>query len=75
MAKLTLSVDPGTVSHAKRYAKKRGTSVSAIVQEYLSTLPKPPQVAQTPPILRALRGTLRKGSISDHKAYLAGKYR
>ena len=40
MAKLTLSVDADVVSVAKRYATRRGTSVSHLVEEYLRLVSK-----------------------------------
>ena len=74
-SKLTLSVESEVVSRAKRYARSRGTSLSAMVESYLTAVSESPAVAQTPPILRSLRGVLRKGDIGDHKKYLASKYR
>jgi hypothetical protein len=38
MSKLTLSVDERVVLRAKRYAKRRGVSVSAIVEAYLASI-------------------------------------
>ena len=42
MAKLTLSVDERVVSRAKQYAKRRGVSVSEMVEAYLSAVAQPP---------------------------------
>ena len=36
MAKLTLSVDEAVVERAKEIARRRGTSVSALVERYLA---------------------------------------
>ena len=38
MAKLTLSVDETVVERAKEFARRRGTSVSALVEGYLDAL-------------------------------------
>jgi hypothetical protein len=38
MAKLTLSVDSRVVSLAKQYAKRRGVSVSNMVEAYLAAV-------------------------------------
>ena len=80
MHKLTLSVEPGVVEGAKRYARARGTSVSRLVETLLrlvATTPAGrsarPDVA--PPVLRRLRGSLKQGSVDDHRRYLARKYR
>lgn len=78
MAKLTLSVDSEVVSVAKRYASRRGTSVSRLVEEYLrlvSRLKEAPE-EPIPPILSRWRGAL-KGSevdVSDHDRHLERKY-
>jgi hypothetical protein len=67
MAKLTLSVDDRVVSLAKRYAEKRQTSVSRLVEEYLSLVSTPADAGATP-VLTKLRGLL-KGSPLDERAY------
>lgn len=75
MGKLTLNVDDGVVSRAKRYAKQRGVSVSEIVEAYLATLVDPPSVTlDAAPILRSVRGVLRKASLADYRKHLAAKY-
>jgi hypothetical protein len=58
MSKLTLSVDKGVVARAKRYAKKRGVSISLMVETYLAAVCAPPPAAEDPPILRSVRGIL-----------------
>jgi antitoxin component of RelBE/YafQ-DinJ toxin-antitoxin module len=76
MAKLTLSVDERVVSRAKRYARKQGVSVSQMVEAYLEAVAEP-SAAATPdaPILRSLRGSLKKADVESHKRHLATKYR
>jgi len=77
MSKLTLSVDERVVSRAKRYAKRRGISVSAMVETYLASVAevsdKSPQ--DSPPILRSVRGILKKADLEAYKKYVAAKYR
>lgn len=76
MSKLTLSVDHRVVSRAKRYAKLRGVSVSEMVEAYLSAVAEPASPAtQDVPILRSLRGVLKKADIDDYRRHLAAKYR
>jgi hypothetical protein len=67
MAKLTLSVDDRVVSLAKRYAERRRTSVSRLVEEYLALVSSPADGSATP-VLTKLRGLL-KGSGLDERAY------
>jgi antitoxin component of RelBE/YafQ-DinJ toxin-antitoxin module len=76
MAKLTLSVDDRVVSRAKQYAKKRGISVSAMVEAYLASVAQsssPPVAAA--PVLRSIRGVLRKADAGAYHKHLADKYR
>lgn len=76
MAKLTLSVDSGVVTRAKRYAKQRGVSVSQMVETYLAAVAEPdasPTAAT--PVLRSVRGVLKKADVSGYRKHLASKYR
>jgi hypothetical protein len=81
-AKLTLSVNPAVVARARRYAHKRGVSISRMVEAYLTSvaeLAEPAEAGEAsgelPPILRALRGTLQKADLEDYRKHLSGKYR
>ena len=76
MAKLTLSVDDRVVSRAKQYAKRRGVSVSSMVEAYLAAIGEPPSpVTGATPILRSLRGILKNADIDEYREHLAAKYR
>jgi hypothetical protein len=76
MAKLTLSVDTRVVSRAKEYAKRRGVSVSEIVEAYLTAVAEPPSPATgVAPILRSVRGILKNADIDDYRKHLTAKYR
>jgi hypothetical protein len=75
MSKLTLSVDEKVVKRAKRFAEKRGTSVSRLVEQYLDLLARPPETEDDTPVLRQLRGILKKGDRKDYRRHLAEKYR
>lgn len=79
MAKLTLSVDETIVRRAKRYAASRGTSISQLVERYLSLLSRPgiePGNAASP-VLGRLRGVLKGSAVrpADYRRYLERKYR
>nr|AEV23263.1 putative zinc-peptidase [uncultured Acidobacteriota bacterium] len=75
MAKLTLSVVDRVVSRAKRYAKQQGVSVSQMVEAYLDAVAEPaPATSPDAPILRALRGSLKKASVEAYKRHLESKY-
>jgi hypothetical protein len=79
MAKLTLSVDAAVVRRAKRYAARQGTSLSRLVERYLSLLspPRRPSGEPDPPILARLRGALKGSSagVEDYKRHLERRYR
>lgn len=74
-SKLTLSIDETVVASAKRYAKQRGLSVSRLVRTYLAAVSDPPQAGEDPPVLRSLRGTLKKADRGEYRRHLARKYR
>jgi uncharacterized protein DUF6364 len=76
MSKLTLSVDARVVSRAKQYAKRRGLSVSKMVETYLSAVADPPSPsAGDAPILQSVRGILKNANIGEYRKHLAAKYR
>ena len=77
MSKLTLSVDDTVISRAKRYAKTQGVSISKMVEAYLSAVIAEPatRIPRDTPVLRSVRGILKKADVKDYKRYLATKYR
>jgi len=77
MAKLTLSVDVSVVSRAKKYAKRRGVSVSEMVEAYLTAVaaPSSPDTTGSAPILRSVRGVLKNADIGEYRKHLEAKYR
>jgi hypothetical protein len=74
MSKLTLSVDEKVVRGAKRYAEARKTSVSQLVERYLTLLSETTTAGQ-PPVLTLLRGAARGQSASAHRRHLTRKYK
>ena len=83
MAKLTLSVDEAVVERAKEIARRRGTSVSALVERYLDALARPggaparDEGAGLPPVTARLVGLLRGAKVDreTYRRYLEEKYR
>ena len=75
MSKLTLSVDKDVISRAKRYAKQRGVSVSAMVETYLAAVCERVRRPAETPVLRAVRGSLKQANAKEYKEHLAAKYR
>ena len=75
MSKLTLSVNPDVAARAKRYAKRQGTSVSRMVEAYLTSVTDPKTHQERTPTLDALAGILKKADIEDYHKHLSKKYR
>ena len=74
-----MSVDGAVVKRAKRYASKRGTSVSQLVERYLEMLsrPAPREDESVTPLLKKLREDFKGVTldVSDYHKYLERKYR
>lgn len=80
MRKLTLSVDDAVVRRAKRYARRRGTSVSRLVERFLDLVASAPTGGRSAsptdaPVLRRLRGSLKGIRLAEYRAHLVRKYR
>ena len=76
MAKLTLSVENTVISRAKQFAKLHGTSVSELVETYLSAVSESEARTSRPtPIVNSLRGIIKSADIEDYRSHLATKYR
>lgn len=83
--KLTLRMDERIIKAAKRYARKRGTSLSRLVADYLEMISSkntPSEDAPTfemTPILSEISGVLRKTSSkkdvrNEYRKHLEKKY-
>jgi uncharacterized protein DUF6364 len=69
-------VDGRVVSSAKRYAKQRGVPVSEMVGAYLAAVAgMNSQAGSDAPILRSVRGSLKRADLQRYRKYLATKYR
>ncbi len=88
MAKLTLSVDETVVERAKEFARRRGTSVSALVERFLDALATPGRLTPRrgtapasgpplPPVTARLAGLLRGAKVDreTYRRHLDEKYR
>ena len=74
MAKLTLSVEKDTISRAKRYAKREGVSISEMVETYLAEVAGRAGRMRETPILRSVRGVLKRADVEEYRKHLAKKY-
>lgn len=77
MPKLTLSVDPAVAANAKEWARRKGTSVSHLVEVYLSSVTTASSSGEKPdpPVLRSLRGVLKTADPDAYRKHLVQKYR
>jgi hypothetical protein len=68
MAKLTLNADPEVIEMAKRIARERGTSVSAIISELIRSIAAPAGEVELPPKTRRAAGLVKlPEGVSDRK--------
>jgi hypothetical protein len=81
--KLTLSIDPEVIARAKEEARRRGTSVSDMVETYLAVVSKPEDLRKAielTPLVKSFSGVikLKKGEEFDYDKvrheYLKEKY-
>lgn len=59
--KLTLRIEEGIVRKAKRMAKQRGSSVSKMFSDFVSSNPDIPPKQAAPPITASMTGVLQGG--------------
>ena len=45
-----------------------------MVEAFLASLPEPDTATRMPPILRSLRGMLKKADLDDYRKHLTGKH-
>lgn len=78
--KLTLSMDKEIIDAAKELARKRNTSLSNLIENYLVSLTrKKEDEAEISPLVKSLSGVLKLDKKSDRKQqyadHLANKYK
>jgi hypothetical protein len=74
MSKLTLNINHRVVSRAKRYAKRRGLSLSAMVYLWSVAGPLDKSSQDSPPVLRSVRGILKRAHGDAYEKYIVAKY-
>jgi hypothetical protein len=79
--KLTLSLDKEIIEAAKKYAKKRNTSLSNLIENYLVNVTNTSKNLdiEISPLVKSLSGVLKMGKKQDYKKqyadFLANKYK
>ena len=73
--KLTLTIEQSLIQSAKQYAKRKGRSLSDIVENYLKVITKEndKQKVETTPIASLLRGSFKAPLSFDYKKELTKK--
>jgi hypothetical protein len=76
MAKIVknLSLDPDAVRKGERYSRKKGTSVSQLVSDFLLRLPDDAESKLSPAVARLLGIATGKVSEVTYHRYLEKKY-
>ena len=70
--KLTLTVEKNIIDQAKKYASRKGRSLSNLVENYLRTLvQKDPDPQEISPIVKKLAGSVRFPKEFDYKKELS----
>lgn len=73
LAKLTLSIQKETIELAKEYARENGSSLSAMVEDYLRalTIVHKKEAEDLSPIVKSLSGILPLEEDFDYKKFMA----
>jgi hypothetical protein len=78
-SKLTLRVEDTVIRKAKLLAKKRGTSVSRLFGEFITSQKDELPSEELPPLTSSMLGVIRREgealNESDYQDYLEEKYR
>ena len=76
--KLTLKIDNSIIEQAKNYAKDKNTSLSKLIESYLSKLVTPNDTNEITPLVKSLSGVIDLPKNFDakreYKKHLVNKY-
>lgn len=70
--KLTLTLDEAVIRQAKNYARKKGRSLSGIVENYLKAISGSPEYAEPmpDPVIHGLRGAFKSPEKFEYRKEL-----
>jgi len=72
--KLTLTIEQSVIEKAKLYARKKGRSLSDIIENYLKAITKEQKAGEnTSPLVNSLRGSFKAPENFDYKKELSEK--
>ncbi len=70
--KLTLTIEQTVIERAKSYAKKKGRSLSDIIENYLKAITKEDRIEEElSPVIKSLRGSFKTPKSFDYKKELS----
>jgi len=70
--KLTLTIEQTIIERAKSYAKKKGRSLSDIIENYLKAITKEDRIEEElSPLIKSLRGSFKTPKSFDYKKELS----
>ena len=73
--KFTIRIDPESLERARRYARRHGTTVTRLVNEFFRSLDKELLSQSDTPILDELSGSLSQATLlEDYHKHLESKY-
>jgi hypothetical protein len=74
--KLTLKLKKKTIERGKVFAKKRNTSLSRLIENYLNKVTNESEEIEITPLVKSLSGVIHKKlKKGDYASYLQNKYR
>ena len=70
--KLTLTIEESLIKRAKKYAKKKGRSLSDIIENYLKVITKDKNIGEieSTPIVKSLKGSFKAPAVFNYKKEL-----
>ena len=69
--KLTLTIDDSVITKAKLYAKKQGSSLSFVIENYLKAITaKQEDSEESSPMVKSLKGSFKAPKDFDYKKEL-----
>ena len=73
--KLTLTIEEDVINNAKKYAKKKGRSLSNLIENYLKAITKESvsEEVELTPIVKSLKGSFTVPKDFDYKKELTNK--
>jgi hypothetical protein len=76
--KLTLKLEKKIIEKGKAFARKKKTSLSKLIENYLEKVTEDPIGQEISPLVKSLSGTVKNSTVqhkSDYTKFLRNKYK